>query len=74
MKIIVDKYEFAKMIRACKTTMDGYGCTSKCVVSEICNGPEHLENMVEITTQEQEGIRQKVDYNKTRPYKHGKLF
>lgn len=44
MKIIVDKYEYAKMIRSCQKTIEGYGCTSKCILAEVCEGQKWLED------------------------------
>lgn len=44
MKIIVDKYEYAKMIRSCQNTLVGYGCTSRCTLAEVCEGQKWLED------------------------------
>ena len=53
MKISCDKYEYAKMIRSCKSTTDGYSCNSKCVLSDVCQGQPWLEDHVEIVPVEE---------------------
>lgn len=48
MKIIVDKYEYAKIIRACQNCCNGYGCCGKCALTDVCDGQNSLEEAVEI--------------------------
>lgn len=54
MKIIVDKHEYAKIIRNCQSAVDSYSC-SKCALHEVCEGQESLENMVEVISKEENG-------------------
>lgn len=54
MKIIVDKYEYAKIICACQKTLDCFGCTGKCALSDVCNGRDDLEDSCEINDTEGE--------------------
>ena len=52
MKILADKYEFAKMIRECQKIRDRNCGRCQCVLQEICQGQEDLEDCVEITEEE----------------------
>lgn len=54
MKIIVDKHEYAKIIRNCQSALHSYSCT-KCALHEVCKGQESLENMVEVISKEENG-------------------
>lgn len=51
MKIIVDKHEYAKIIRNCQLSVNSYSC-SKCALKEVCDGTDSLENMVEVVSKE----------------------
>lgn len=51
MKIIVDKHEYAMIIRNCEYSLDVDGCR-KCIISGICDGTDSLENMVEVVSKE----------------------
>lgn len=51
MKIIVDKHEYAKLIRNCQSAVS---CT-KCALYEVCEGQESLENMAEVISKEENG-------------------
>ena len=51
MKIIVDKHEYAKIIRNCQLSVNSYSC-SKCALKDVCDGTDSLENMVEVVSQE----------------------
>lgn len=79
MKIIVDKHEYAKIIRNCQSAVDSYSCT-KCALYEVCEGEESLENMVEVKDEESEfpipqtaiqPFIQKIDYESVRPCGNG---
>lgn len=48
MKSICDKHEYAKMIRSCQNTISEYGCTSKCALSELCQGQKWLEDQSDV--------------------------
>lgn len=52
MKSIVDKHEYAKIIRNCQSAVDSYSCI-KCALREVCEGEESLENMVEVISKEE---------------------
>ena len=52
MKIIVDKHEYAKIIRNCQSAVDSYSC-SKCALYEVCEGQESIENMAEVISKEE---------------------
>lgn len=52
MKILADKYEFAKMIRECQKIRDRNCGRCQCALQEICQGQEDLEDCVEITEEE----------------------
>lgn len=71
MKIIVDKHEYAKIIRNCQLSTNSYSC-SKCALSGVCDGTDSLENMVEIKDEES-GVPimppflQRVDVRSVRP-------
>ena len=49
MKITVDKYEYAKIIRACYAAVDDLcsGCR-KCVLKDVCDGADGLLDYIEI--------------------------
>lgn len=53
MKIIVDKHEYAKIIRNCQSAVDSCSCT-ECALHGVCEGQESLENMVEVKGEESE--------------------
>lgn len=48
MKITVDKYEYAKIIRSCAKNSDGYTPCQNCALQDVCGGKDALENSVEI--------------------------
>ena len=54
MKLIVDKHEYAQIIRNCNANKDSIGCKNcyKCALYGCCNGESDLENMVTIVDEE----------------------
>ena len=52
MKITVDKYEYAKIIRGCAKNSDGYTPCQNCALQDVCGGKDALENSVEIVEKE----------------------
>lgn len=54
MKIIVDKFDYAKLIRACKDTQPDYGGQCKCALSDLCQGQDDLEDICIINDSEDE--------------------
>ena len=46
---MADKYDFAKMIRECQKIRDMTCGRCQCVLQEICQGQDDLEDCVEIT-------------------------
>ena len=49
MKIILNKFDYATIVRNCAKTRDGYDGCSKCALSGVCGGPEALEEIYSIT-------------------------
>lgn len=49
MKIILNKFDCATIVRNCAKTRDGYDGCSKCALSGVCGGPEALEEICSIT-------------------------
>lgn len=49
MKIILNKFDYATIVRNCAKARDGYDGCSKCALSEVCGGPEVLEEICSIT-------------------------
>ena len=49
MKIILNKFDYATIVRHCAKTRDGYDGCSKCALSGVCGGPEALEEICSIT-------------------------
>lgn len=49
MKIILNKFDYATIVRNCAKTWDGYDGCSKCALSGVCGGPEALEEICSIT-------------------------
>lgn len=49
MKIIVNKFDYATIVRNCAKTRDGYDGCSKCALSGVCGGPKALEEICSIT-------------------------
>lgn len=49
MKIIVNKFDYATIVRNCAKTQDGYDGCSKCALSGVCGGPKALEEICSIT-------------------------
>lgn len=49
MKIILNKFDYAAIVRNCAKTRDGYDGCSKCALSGVCGGPEALEEICSIT-------------------------
>ena len=48
MKITVDKYEYAKIIRSCAKSNEGYPSCQGCALVDVCADRDTLENSVEI--------------------------
>lgn len=42
MKITLNKYEYATIVRNCMKSREGYGC-GKCALAGVCSGSEELE-------------------------------
>ena len=53
MKIIVDKHEYAELVRACVKHRDSHAVCSTCFIAELCEGHEFMESMCEITEDEE---------------------
>ena len=49
MKIILNKFDYATIVRNCAKTRDGHDGCSKCALSGVCGGPEALEEICSIT-------------------------
>lgn len=49
MKIILNKFDYATIVRNYAKTRDGYDGCSKCALSGVCGGPEALEEICSIT-------------------------
>lgn len=47
MKIFLNKYEYAHLIRGCKYCRDRMNCNS-CALTNVCSGEGWLEDMVEV--------------------------
>lgn len=52
MKITVDKYEYAKIIRSCAKSNEAYTPCQGCALVDICGEKDALENSVEIVQKE----------------------
>lgn len=52
MKITVDKYEYANIIRRCAKSTETYTPCQGCALVDICGERETLENSVEIAEEE----------------------
>ena len=52
MKIIVDKFDYAKLIRSCKDAQPEYTGKCKCVLADLCQGEDDLEALCEINDSE----------------------
>ena len=48
MKIILNKFNYATIVRNCAKTRDRYDGCSKCALSGVCGGPEALEEICSI--------------------------
>ena len=48
-KIIVNKFDYATIVRNCAKTRDGYDGCSKCALSGVFGGPKALEEICSIT-------------------------
>ena len=46
MKIIVDKHEYAELVRTCAKLRNKAACID-CILAELCEGYEFMENMCE---------------------------
>ena len=49
MKIILNKFDYATIVRNCAKARDGYDGCSKCALSGVCGGPKALEEICSIT-------------------------
>lgn len=49
MKIILNKFDYATIVRNCAKTRDGYDGCSKCALNGVCDGPDSLEESCSIT-------------------------
>lgn len=55
MKITLNKYDYATIVRNCMKARDGFDGCGKCALAGVCSGPLELEascNLVEETTAE----------------------
>lgn len=48
-KIIVNKFDYATIVRNCAKTQDGYDGCGKCALNAVCDGPDNLEESCSIT-------------------------
>lgn len=48
MKIILNKFDYATIVRNCAKARDGYDGCSKCALSGVCGGSEELEEICSI--------------------------
>lgn len=55
MKIIVDKHEYAELVRACVKHRDRHSIRSNCFLDELCEGHVFMEEMCEIVEDEGDG-------------------
>ena len=53
MKIIVNKHEYAELVRACAAHRNRNTVCSACFLSELCEGHEFMESMCEIAEDEE---------------------
>lgn len=44
MKITLNKYDYANIVRNCMKARDGYDGCGKCALAGVCSGPETLED------------------------------
>lgn len=49
MKIILNKFDYATIVRNCAKARDGYDGCSKCALNAVCDGPDNLEESCSIT-------------------------
>ena len=49
MKIILNKFDYATIVRNCAKARDGYDGCGKCALNEVCHGPDNLEESCSIT-------------------------
>ena len=48
MKIILNKFDYATIVRNCAKARDGYGGCGKCALNAVCDGPDNLEESCSI--------------------------
>lgn len=48
MKIVVNKEEFARLVRECEIKVSGYGSCGNCVMNTFCQGEGRIEDFCEI--------------------------
>lgn len=44
MKITLNKYDYAVIVRNCMKAREGYDGCGKCALAGVCSGPETLED------------------------------
>lgn len=49
MKIILNKFDYATIVRNCAKARDGYDGCGKCALNAVCDGPDNLEESCSIT-------------------------
>lgn len=49
MKIILNKFDYATIVRNCAKARDGYDGCGKCALNAVCDGPDNLEENCSIT-------------------------
>ena len=49
MKIILNKFDYATIVRNCAKARDGYDGCGKCALNAVCDGPDNLEESCYIT-------------------------
>lgn len=54
MKIVVDKHEYAELVRACVKHRNNHAICSSCLLAELCEGHEFMEGMCEIVEDDDE--------------------
>ena len=48
MKIILNKFDYATIVRNCAKARDGYDGCGKCALNAVCDGPDNLEESCSI--------------------------
>lgn len=49
MKITLNQYDYATIVRNCMKAREGYDGCGKCALAGVCDGPDNLEESCSIT-------------------------